>query len=91
MEKSISEKMRETEDEIRQLKNRQKVLLNKKTVEERKARAHRLIQRGAMLESVFPSVVPMKNEDIMTLLSHISRLPEVLALLPKTPETGDAR
>ena len=41
--------------EIRQLENRQKILENKQRNEERKARTRRLIERGAILEGVFPS------------------------------------
>ena len=40
--------------EIRQLENRQKILQNKQRGEERKARTRRLIERGAILEGVFP-------------------------------------
>ena len=40
--------------EIRQLENRQKILENKQRNEERKARTRRLIERGAILEGVFP-------------------------------------
>ena len=46
-------------EKIRQLENRQKILLNRKADAERKARTHRLIERGAILESVFPEIVPM--------------------------------
>ena len=41
--------------EIRQLENRQKILENKQRNEERKARTRRLIERGAILEGIFPS------------------------------------
>ena len=40
--------------EIRQLENRQKILENKQRNEERKARTRRLIERGAILEGIFP-------------------------------------
>ena len=40
--------------EIRQLENRQKILENKLRNEERKARTRRLIERGAILEGIFP-------------------------------------
>ncbi|WP_411677464.1 DUF3847 domain-containing protein [Caproicibacter sp.] len=42
--KQESEAVRE---KIRQLENRQKILLNRKADAERKARTHRLIERGA--------------------------------------------
>jgi hypothetical protein len=53
---------------IRQLENRQKVLMNRKADVERKARAHRLIERGAILESVFPEIIPMSGEQIKAFL-----------------------
>ncbi len=40
--------------EIRQLENRKKILENKQRNEERKARTRRLIERGAVLEGIFP-------------------------------------
>ncbi|MCL1632926.1 DUF3847 domain-containing protein [Sporolactobacillus sp. CPB3-1] len=55
-------------EKIRQLENRQKILLNRKADEERKARTHRLIERGAILESIFPEIIPMSGEQIKTFL-----------------------
>lgn len=51
-------------EKIRQLENRQKILLNRKADAERKTRTHRLIERGAILESVFPEIVPMTGEQV---------------------------
>lgn len=53
---------------IHQLENRQKILLNRKADAERKARTHRLIEHGAILESVFPEIVPMAGEQVKTFL-----------------------
>ncbi|WP_326975421.1 DUF3847 domain-containing protein [Caproicibacter sp. BJN0012] len=53
---------------IRQLENRQKILLNRKADTERKARTHRLIERGAILESIFPEIVPMTGEQVKEFL-----------------------
>ena len=50
--------------EIRQLENRQKILLNRKTDAERKARTRRLIEGGAVLESIFPAVTAMTGEEV---------------------------
>ena len=52
MEK-FTDEMQSVQEKIRQLKNRQKILLKKKSDAERKARAHRLIEFGAVLESIF--------------------------------------
>jgi len=53
---------------IHQLENRQKILLNWKADAERKARAHRLIEHGAILESVFPEIISMTGEQIKAFL-----------------------
>lgn len=76
MEKAKDE-VKAVRKKIRQLENRQKVLLNKKTDAERKERTHRLIERGAILESAFPSVIPLSNEEARAFLLDISQLPEV--------------
>lgn len=55
---------------IHQLENRQKILLNRKTDTERKARTHRLIERGAILESIFPEIVPMTSEQVKAFLEQ---------------------
>lgn len=57
-------------EKIRQLENRQKILLNRKADAERKARTHRLIECGAILESVFPEVVAMTGEQLKAFLKQ---------------------
>lgn len=89
MEKSKDE-VQAVREQIRQLENRQKILLNKKSDTERKERTHRLIERGAILESVFPSVIPLSNEEVKTFLSDVSQLSEVRKLLKTELKTGDA-
>lgn len=71
--------------EIRQLENRQKILLNRKTDAERKARTRRLIEHGAILESIFPAISDMTGEEVKAFLSAISCLPEVMRLLKNEP------
>lgn len=60
-------------EKIRQLENRQKILLNRKINAERKARTHRLIKHGAILESVFPEIVPMSGEQVKAFLRTLLR------------------
>ena len=72
MEK-YTEQIELVQEKIRQLKNRQKVLLKKKSDAERKARTRRLIERGAILENVFPEVVPMTNEQVKAFLEKMRR------------------
>ena len=48
------EERQEVLKEIRQLENRKKILENKQRNEERRVRTRRLIERGAILEGIFP-------------------------------------
>ena len=81
----------EIEKKISQYQNRQKILLNKKRTEEHRARTHRLIGRGAILEAVFPSVVDMDGEEVKAFLIALSRLPGAQKLAENPPETGDEK
>ena len=87
----LEEEKRKVETELRQLQNRQKILLNKQRLEERRERAHRLIERGAILESVFPAVAAMTGEEVKAFLLALSHLPGARELTEKAPQTGDAR
>ena len=79
----------QVEKKIGQLQNRQKILLNRKRNEERRARTHRLIGRGAILEGVFPAVVEMEGEAVKTFLIALSRLPGVSAVLDEAGRAED--
>ena len=76
----------EIEKKISQYQNRQKILLNKKRTEEHRARTHRLIGRGALLEAVFPAVVEMEDEEVKAFLIALSRLPGARELTERTPK-----
>ena len=78
----------EIEKKISQYQNRQKILLNKKRTEEHRARTHRLIERGAILEAVFFAIVEMEGEEVKAFLIALSRLPGAQELAKKTPENG---
>ena len=74
MDKSQEEQ--QVEKKIGQLQNQQKILLNRKRSEEHRARTHRLIERGAILEAVFPPAIDMDGEEVKAFLIALSRLPE---------------
>ena len=80
------DKPQEVEKKIGQLQNRQKSLLNKTRSEEHRARTHRLIGRGAILEAVFPAVVGMEGEEVKAFLIALSRLPGARELAEKAPK-----
>ena len=79
----------QVEKKIGQLQNQQKILLNKKRSEEHRARTHRLIERGAILEAVFPPAVDMDGEEVKAFLIALSRLPGAAELAKKTQNARD--
>ena len=76
------------EKEICQLQNKQKILLNRIRGEERRARNHRLIQHGLILEGVFPAVINTDGGAVKEFLIAISRLPGAQELEEKTLNGG---
>lgn len=85
----IASKEEKGAKEIAQLQNRQKILLNRKHSEERRARTRRLIEHGAILEGVFPPVADMKGDEVKAFLIALSRLSGAREFAEKPPETGD--
>ena len=75
---------KKVQKKIQQLENRQKILLNKQRGEERRARTRRLIEHGAILESIFPATVTMTGGEVKALLLALSRLPGAKELAEKT-------
>ena len=61
-------------------------LLNRKRSEEHRARTHRLIGHGAILEAVFPAVVGMEGDEVKAFLIALSRLPGAQKLAEKAPK-----
>ena len=81
MHKEITAQAKQKKDEreevlkeIRQLENRQKILENKQRNEERKARTRRLIERGAILEGVFPLAPGLPGMEVKACLLYTSFL-----------------
>ena len=70
-EKTREELQAEIEDgkkKLRQLENREKMLRQKLSKEERRTRSHRLIVRGAVFESIVPEAKGMTDEEAAALL-----------------------
>jgi len=76
--------------EIRQLENRQKILENKQRDAGRRARTRRLIERGAILEGVFPLSPGLSGEEVKAFLIALSRLPGAAKLAAEQPKSGGA-
>ena len=70
-EKTREELQAEIEDgtkKIQQFENREKMLRQKLSKEERRTRSHRLIVRGAVFESIVPEAKTMTDEEAAALL-----------------------
>ncbi len=63
-----SEEQEEVLKEIRQLENRKKILENKQRNEERRVRTRRLIERGAILEGIFPLAPNLSGAEVKAFL-----------------------
>ena len=65
------EKAARLEEEIRQLTNQRKIVLQQHKEEERKKRTHRICKRGAMIESILPESITFTDDQIKTLLEKV--------------------
>ena len=64
----IGEQVAKAKADIKQSENHLKTLIQKKNNLERNARTRRLIERGAILESLIDGAINLTNEQIKTLL-----------------------
>ena len=74
--KEIKDKIDYTEERLRQLKNQEKKILNQDIVKRRKERTHRLITRGAILESLIENAEELTDEEIKILLEEVTKTKE---------------
>ncbi|CEM62429.1 conserved hypothetical protein [Treponema phagedenis] len=74
--KEIKEKIDDTEERLRQLKNQEKKILKQDIVKRRKERTHRLITRGAILESLIENSEELTDEEIKILLEEATKTKE---------------
>ena len=68
MAKTLYERRAEIQEKIRQLENQQKQLIQKQKEAERKSRTRRLIERGAILESMIDGADTLTNEGVRNVL-----------------------
>jgi len=68
MPKNKVERIASIEEQIAQLETQRKSLIQKQKEEERKTRTKRLMERGAILESLIPSTDALTNEQVKTFL-----------------------
>ena len=68
---NLNDQIGKINEQIKQLQNKKKTLLAKESEEKRKKRTKRLIERGAILESVIGNAEDFSNEQLQTLLIEI--------------------
>ena len=74
--KEIKNKIDDTEERLRQLKNQEKKILKQDIIKRRKERTHRLITRGAILESLIENAEELTDEEIKILLEEATKTKE---------------
>ena len=74
--KEIKDKIDDTEERLRQLKNQEKKILKQDIVKKRKERTNRLITRGAILESLIENAEELTDEEIKILLEESTKTKE---------------
>ena len=71
MMKTKTEKIESITEQIKHLEAQKKQLIQKQKEDDRKARTKRLIQRGAILESLIDGADSLTDEQIKTLLEKL--------------------
>ena len=92
--KTFEELTAEIEDgkkKIRQFENREKLLRQKLSREERRERNHRLIVRGAVFESIVPEAKGMTDEEAAALLRIALTSQPAREYLKKRAEGGKSK
>lgn len=77
----IKDKIDDTEERLKQLKNQEKKILKQDIVKRRKERTHRLITRGAILESLIENSEELTDEEIKILLEEVTKTKEFKEIL----------
>jgi len=75
MAKTKVEKIRGIEEQIHQLENERKRLLQQHREQERKARTNRLCKRGGLLESMLPDTIALTDEQFQTFMEKTMLTP----------------
>lgn len=87
---NINNQIERTTKEIRQLENRAKRLEQSQSQLARKARTRRLIERGAILESLIPEAETLTNEQIQFVLLAAFHTTEAVEALKKVRDSAAA-
>ena len=86
----LTAEIEENKKKIRQFENREKIIKQKLSVEERKARNHRLCKRGGFMESIVQELIAMQDEDAKAFLRLDWKSEQAQEVLKKRAEDGNA-
>ncbi|ALP95229.1 DUF3847 domain-containing protein [Intestinimonas butyriciproducens] len=84
----LTAEIEQNKKKIRQFENREKMLRQKLSKEERRTRSHRLIVRGAVFESIVPEAKSMTDEEAAAFLWLALTGTEAREYLKKRAEGG---
>ena len=84
----LTAEIKDGQKKIRQFENREKLLRQKLSREERRERNHRLIVRGAVFESIVPEAKTMTDEEAAALLRLALMSEPARVYLKKRAEDG---
>jgi hypothetical protein len=72
-QQTAAEKRISIEEQIRQLDNKRKLLIQEEKEEARKARTHRICVRGGMIEGLLPDTIMLSDERFRTFIEkHVN-------------------
>ena len=91
MAKTRVEKIAGIEEEIRQLENRRKQLVQEQKAQERKDRTKRLCRRMGLFESLLPDTIPLTEEQFKTFLEKTAAAEHGRRLLEEMTAQNAAR
>ncbi len=69
--KKLKAEKADNAEKIRQLNNRIKIITNRERDAERRERTHRLIEKGAIIESLLPHTADMSGEKFKSFLMNL--------------------
>jgi len=90
MSKNTIERIETLQEKIQQLENQKKQLIQQQKELDRKARTRRLIERGAILESLISGADTFTNEQIKAFLEKTIRSDSARKLLDGMAQQGGA-
>ena len=89
--KNIEEKILMADEEIKQLQNKRKKLINQQKQEKRKKRDKRIYEKGAVFESIFTESKNLTKDEFYQLITSLIRKEEanikILKIIESREET----